>query len=39
MSLLISQPLWLVLLLVTVGLHVGFVLAIRRLMRADRGER
>jgi hypothetical protein len=39
MSLLLSQPLWLVLLLITVGLHVGFVLAIRRLMREDRRER
>ncbi len=36
MRLLLSQPLWLVVLLITVAVHVGFVLAIRRLIAKDR---
>lgn len=35
MRLLLSQPLWLVVLLITIAVHVGFALAIRHLIRKD----
>ncbi|MFO0560887.1 MAG: hypothetical protein U0269_22910 [Polyangiales bacterium] len=36
MRLLLSQPLWLAVLLITIAVHLGFALAIRHLIRKDR---
>jgi len=33
MQLLVDNPLWIVLILITIALHVGFAVAVRRLMR------
>jgi len=35
MALLLSSPLWMVLIAVTLGIHVAFFVAIRRLQRRD----
>jgi hypothetical protein len=35
LDLLLSNPLWIVLATVTVGVHVGFAIAIRRMIRKD----
>lgn len=38
MALLLEHPLWLVAIIVTIVLHVAFVIVIRRLMRRDRDD-
>lgn len=39
MDLLLSSPLWIVLIVVTVALHVGFAIAVRRMIRRDEARR
>lgn len=38
MALLLEHPLWLVTIIVTIVLHVVFVIVLRRLMRRDRDD-
>lgn len=38
MELILANPLWIALLVVTIGVHVGFFVAVRRLMRKDAGD-
>ena len=38
MQLLLNNPLWIVIIVVTILLHVGFFFGIRRVIRKEKGE-